>query len=288
MRLGMSDSFPPALRMSAVVSLNALSASRSSRNSAPQPVARTWAAFLHGTRVTPPMVERVPAFPARLKESAPRKGFIGDAEYAVHAKNAKDLWLRALIAVAFRFGFRKRELLHLRVEQVDLLDRWITLREGETKNNEGRKVKMTSEVYELLRECVRGKKYADYVFTRASGERVGDPRQEWYDLCVASKLGSYVSARRKNGEEFKSYHGLNLHDFRRSAVREMVRRGVSQTVAMKISGHKTASVFRRYDITDESDLEHASALIEAGRKETPKFASTKVTRTALAQTAKPS
>ncbi len=58
------------------------------------------AAFIRGTKVTPRMVTSLPAFPSRLPENAPRKGFITDKEYAVLAKNAKQLWLRALIACA--------------------------------------------------------------------------------------------------------------------------------------------------------------------------------------------
>jgi hypothetical protein len=61
------------------------------------------------------------------------------------------------------------------------------------------------------------------------------------------------------------YVGITPHDFRRSAIRAMTRRGVSETIAMKISGHKTASVFRRYDITAESDLVEATRRIEAGK-----------------------
>jgi integrase len=222
------------------------------------------AMLIRGTKVTPRMVAMVPAFPDRLPEAAPRKGFITDAEYKKLAANAKDLWLRTLIACAYSFGFRKGELLNLRVRQVDLIDRLIQLDAEDTKNGEGRKIKMTGEVFQLMAECLSGKKPEDFVFTRPAGSQVVDPREEWYSLCVSSGLGQWIPAKRKNGKEFKAYRGLNLHDFRRSAIRNMVRRGVHDSVAMKISGHKTASVFRRYNITDERDLAEATRLIEAG------------------------
>jgi integrase len=224
------------------------------------------AAIIRGTKVTPRMVTSLPAFPSRLPENAPRKGFITNKEYEVLAKNAKELWLRALLECAYSFGFRKGELLNLHVRQVDLFERWIELEEGTTKNGEARKVKMTPKVFELLSACCQGKARDDFVFTRADSQHVCDPRKEWYDLCVRSGLGRWVPAKRKNGKEFNSYQGLNLHDFRRSAIRNMTRRGVSETVAMRISGHKTISVFKRYNIVDERDLEQASKLIEAGRQ----------------------
>jgi integrase len=224
------------------------------------------AMFNHGTRVTPPMVRHVPAFPARLKEPPARKGFVTDDQYAVLAKNAKLLWLRALIACAYSFGFRKGELLNLHVRQVDLIGRRIELEEGTTKNDEGRNVHMTSEVFQLLVECVRDKQPDDFVFTRDACQQVVDPRDEWYSLCVASGFGKFIPAKRKNGEEYDRYVGLNLHDFRRSAIRNMTRRGVGTTTAMKISGHKTEAVFRRYNIVDERDIAEATRLIEAGRQ----------------------
>lgn len=62
------------------------------------------------------------------------------------------------------------------------------------------------------------------------------------------------------------YPNLVIHDFRRAAIRNMMRAGVQQSVAMKISGHSTIDIFRRYDITDETDLHAAADLIESKRK----------------------
>ena len=58
---------------------------------------------------------------------------------------------------------------------------------------------------------------------------------------------------------------LLLHDLRRTGVRNLRRLGVAESVAMKISGHKTPSIFRRYDITDEADLADAAARLNAKR-----------------------
>jgi hypothetical protein len=54
-----------------------------------------------------------------------------------------------------------------------------------------------------------------------------------------------------------------LHNLRRSAIRRMVCKDISETVAMKLSGHKTMSVFRRYDITSTEDLRDAAQRLES-------------------------
>jgi integrase len=121
------------------------------------------------------------AFP-HLAEAAPRKGFITDEQYAVLVSNCSKLWLRALLALAYSFGFRKGELIPskgsagLRVRQVNLFTRKVTLDPSTTKNGEARDIALTAECYELLKACVRGKGPDDYVFTHENGKPVKDER----------------------------------------------------------------------------------------------------------------
>jgi integrase len=171
--------------------------------------------FNLGMACTPKKVAEVPVFPEKLMEGPPREGFVEDAEYKRLCDNCTEHWLRALMAAAYTYGFRKAELLSMRVRQIDLSERTIRLRALTTKNKKPRVIKMTEEVYRLMEKSIQGKGPLDYVFTRADSKPVRDFRGAWDKLTEAAKLP-----------------GLIVHDFRRSAVRNMVRRGVPETVAM--------------------------------------------------------
>lgn len=208
-------------------------------------------AFNVAMRAKPPKVHRVPAFPT-LQENNVRKGFLADDQYdKLAAECAKQgLWMRALLAVACNFGWRKSELLNLKVSQIDLFARVIRLEVGETKNSEGRTVKMTDEAYTLLAACIQGKQPNDYVFTRNDGQPVRDFRQTWRNACTRAGVPA-----------------LLFHDLRRTGARNLRRLGVGETTIMRIGGWKTRSVFDRYNIVDESDLADAAEKLNQKHRE---------------------
>ena len=191
-------------------------------------------------------VVRRPHFP-HLKENNTRKGFLEDAQFdALRAECSKvGLWLRAMLEVGGTFAWRKSELENLRVNQVDLIAGTVRLEPGETKNDEGRTAIMPSTVRLLLEPCIVGKKPEDLVFTREDGSRIQDFRKTWNTACSAAKVP-----------------GLLFHDLRRTGVRNMIRAGIPERVAMTISGHKTRSILDRYNIVSTQDLKVAARRME--------------------------
>lgn len=235
-------------------------------------------AFYLAYRSRPRKVFEVPNF-RLLNEKDARAGFVTYEQYDQLVRSCDELWMRAVIAAGYSFGFRLGELLNLRVCQTDLLARTIRLEPGTTKNRRAREIKMTEEVHKLISACVFEKNADDFVFTRENGKPIRDFRWDWWRLCVRAGLGQ-LSCRQcskiSSDEAVRRcpecgvllrYCGTIFHDFRRSAVRNMIRSGISRSVAMRISGHETESVFERYNIGSEEDLTDAARRIEDRRKE---------------------
>lgn len=203
--------------------------------------------FRLGYYSTPQTVRMLPKFP-QLREDNVRTGFVEPAQYDQLVAHAKELWLRSLLEIYHTYGWRKREVLALRVKQVDFDAGVIRLEVGSTKNREGREVELTTTIRSLLLECSRGKRPDDFLFTREDGKPVRDFRKAWTNLCDAAGVS-----------------GTLIHDMRRTAARNLRRAGVAEGVIMRIGGWKTRTVFERYNIVSQADIREALGKLEKSR-----------------------
>jgi len=142
------------------------------------------------------------------------------------------------------------EISNLTWSHVDRKQGIVRLEAGETKNKEGRTVYFDNEIQGVIdaqwEARKKAKKLTPYVFTNQDGsDKIKEFRKSWGTACKRAKTGDRL-----------------FHDLRRTAVRNMVRANIPERVAMMISGHKTRSVFERYNIVSADDLKLAASTQE--------------------------
>jgi integrase len=204
--------------------------------------------FNLGARQTPPKVDRVPYIPM-LKENNVRKGFFEHGDFLALRETLPD-YLKGFVTFAYKTGWRVSEIEGLTWAQVDLANKIVRLEAGETKNDEGRTVYLDDELQSIFEGQYEArktyKKLLPWVFVNeAKDGPIKDFRGSWAEACQTAKIGDRL-----------------FHDFRRTAVRNMVRAGIPERVAMMVSGHKTRSVFDRYNIVSDTDLKLAAQRTE--------------------------
>jgi integrase len=191
----------------------------------------------------------VPHIPM-LQERNVRIGFFERDEFeAVRAALTPDL--RPVATFAYLTGWRiPSEVLTLQWRQVDRQAGTVRLDPGSTKNDEGRLFPygdLLPELRDVMDTQWQATKRVEqardrlcpYVFHR-NGEEIRRFHDDWKAACATAGCPTKIP-----------------HDFRRTAVRNLIRAGVPEKIAMKLTGHKTRSVFDRYDIVNDSDLREA-------------------------------
>jgi integrase len=175
-----------------------------------------------------------------------RQGFLTMADVEAVASQL-DASLRPIARFGALTGWRKGEIVRLRWRQVDFDAGVVRLDPGTTKNDEGREFPF--HVYPQLKILLQEQRERTDAVEKSQSRivpwvfhRNGRP--------IKSLEGAWRGACKRAGLE-----GAWFHDLRRTAVRNLERAGVSRSVATKLTGHKTESVYLRYAITDKAVME---------------------------------
>lgn len=181
-------------------------------------------------------LNRVPYSP-RLREDNARQGFFEAEEFeavALHLPAPVD----DIARFAYLSGWRKGEILGLRWQAVDRKAKEVRLQTS--KNGHGRFLPLEGQLWDLMERRWAARQFllsndvpaiSEFVYHRR-GRLITEFRKSWATACKSAGVP-----------------GKLFHDLRRTAVRNMIRAGVPQSVAMSISGHRTTSMFLRYNIT---------------------------------------
>jgi integrase len=200
-------------------------------------------------RLASSRLPRVPLVEMPRVDNA-RQGFFEEEELQSvlphlppHVKN--------LVEFLYLTGWRSSEAFRLQWADVDWKRQTVWLRDSKNREPRVFPFKYHARLEQVLRDQREAVSRWEALHNQLCpsvfhwrGHPIQKVRRSWQSACRAAGL-----------------HGRLLHDFRRTAVRNLIRAGVQQAIAMKITGHKTDSIFRRYLIVDEELLAQATGAV---------------------------
>jgi integrase len=188
----------------------------------------------------------------RLRVNNARKGFFEAEQFQALLRHLPDD-IKPVAVTAYVTGWRVHdEILTRQRHHLDLKAGWLRLEPGETKNDEGRNFPLVPMLRAALEEQARKTealqkaegRIVPWLFHR-KGKPIKKFRTSWIKACKAAGIPGKIP-----------------HDFRRTAVRNLERAGVSRSDAMSMVGHKTQSVYQRYAISDEKSQKEAATKLQ--------------------------
>jgi integrase len=186
------------------------------------------------------MTPVIPTLP--IGDTNARQGFVARADFQAIVDAIPDADVRDFAEWAYWTGMRKGESASLRWTTLDR-DGWtLTLEPQHAKTRKARTIALEGPLREIIERRLAARRFDCSLIFHRGGAPIREFRKTWASACCKAGVG-----------------GLLFHDLRRSAIRNLIRAGVDQAVAMQISGHRTDATFRRYNITDEADVRAAVA-----------------------------
>jgi integrase len=185
---------------------------------------------------TPPLVSQKPGI-QKLPEDNVREGFLEHHQYVLMRDELPD-HQKLILVIGYHLGMRRGEILKLRWDQVDWDANLIRLEKKQTKSKKARVAPLYGELRAWFDMAYAARDSQCTFIISWQGHGIGEVKTAWKKARIRAGVPE-----------------LLVHDLRRTAIRNMVRAGIPEKRAMQISGHKTRSVFDRYDIVDERDIQ---------------------------------
>ncbi len=253
--------------------LRAFAAHRKDEGASNASINRELSALRRAFKLAADRVGAMPIFPM-LKEDNARVGFFEQDQLAKIEAAFEEPFDRVWVLFN-ESGWRGfSEILSRKKADIDLAGGWMTLDAADSKSGEARKCPISPKMREAIESQLAWSREVEMKLGRVipllfhtapsmrlNGTSAGGPilQTRWTGAWRAAfKKAGVVPGRDVSG-------GRTPHDLRRTAARRFMRAGVSQAASMKLLGHKTDSIYRRYAIVDESVLTEASEKIAAFR-----------------------
>ncbi len=174
-----------------------------------------------------------------------RQGFLEHGDFLTLLNNLPD-YLKPTVEFLYYSGWRKGAAGNLEWKDIDMEGKMARLRIENSKNKEPWVVPLAGRLWDIVQGRHQDRRLdCPYVFHR-DGKRIGDFKKAWKTACKKSGLTETL-----------------VHDLRRCTARNLSRANVPEVLAMKITGHKTNSMYRRYRIVDEDELREAQERLQA-------------------------
>ena len=195
----------------------------------------------------------------KLSETNVRQGFFEQEQIDALIATLPD-YLQDLTRFTYLCGWRKSEVVGLTWPMVNMAVKTITI--PTSKNGRPRTLDLDGEVLAIIKHREKAATFerdgepvvATHVFHR-DGAPIGDFKKAWHSALV--KAGLTHTEKVPGSTKVRIVHDVLFHDLRRTAARNLLAKGVHETVAMKITGHATRSMFDRYSIVSGDDVRKA-------------------------------
>ena len=149
--------------------------------------------------------------------------------------------LKPILLIAFQLGMRWGEIMSLTWDCVDLQRGFLRVLAAKCKTGEGRTIPLTPEVRGMLSELAKVRHLSTNQVFLYEGQPIQRVKRSFATACRNVGIAD-----------------LRFHDLRHCAATNLRRAGVDTVTAMKIVGHKSEKMHRRYNSVSEEDLTKAA------------------------------